>query len=117
MADLHPSEAKKALAQKYNVCIRTAERYLYVANAFLEEKNELSLKRKTAYYIARKQRLIRSMDPAEKKTAAGVRVINGVLDSMAKMDGVLINKIDITTDGEKLTQTIIKTADGTVVTI
>jgi hypothetical protein len=117
MADLHVVEIKKVLVQKYGVCMRTADRYIYCANASLEEKNEKSLKRKVAYYIARKQRLIRNMDPAEKRTAAGVRAVDSVLDSMAKMDGVLINKIDITSGGETINTTIIKTSDGTIVTI
>lgn len=117
MNDLPPVEIKRVLCDKYAVDIRTADRYLYCANVFLEEKNELSRKRKVAWYKARKIRLIRDMNPAEKKTAMGVNAINRVLDSMAKMDGVLIDKVDVTSGGEKIQQTIIKTSDGTIVTI
>lgn len=118
MADLAPHEIRKVLKEKYGVCIRTAERYYDVAYRFLEQKNEKSRKRKIAWYLARKSRLIRDIAPAEKKTAAGVKAINNVLDSMAKMEGLMVDKVDVTSKGDKISTstTIIKTADGTVIT-
>jgi hypothetical protein len=84
----------KAIIQKWGVTERQSYRYLWAANAFFEEKNELSLTRKKAVYKARKLKLLRNMDPAEKKTAKGVAAINKVLDSMAKLDGITFNEPD-----------------------
>lgn len=95
MHDLPSGEIVNALTKKYEVCARQAGRYIFYANKFLEEKNEGSLKRKIAWYKTRKQRLLRDMDPAEKKTAAGVMAINKVLDSMAKLEGLMVNNIKI----------------------
>lgn len=95
MHDFTSGEITQALAKKYDVCARQAGRYIFYANKFLEEKNEGSLKRKIAWYKTRKQRLLRDMDPKEKKTAAGVMAVNKVLDSMAKLEGLMVNKIDI----------------------
>ncbi len=93
MNDFAPSQIHQILLEKYGVTKRQAERYLYCANLFLEEKTEVSRKRKLAWYKARKFRLLRDMDPKEKKTAAGVRAIDGVLNSMAKLEGLMIDKV------------------------
>lgn len=118
MNDIPTNEIKRALVNKYDVNVRTVERYIHYAHKFLEEKNEMTRRRKLAWYKARKIRLLRDMDPKEKKTAAGVRSADGVLNSLAKMEGVLVDKVDVTTGGEKINrQTIIKTSDGTIVTL
>lgn len=96
--DLPSGEVLKALINKFQVSSRQADRYLYLANRSMEEKVAISLARKIAWYKTRKLRLLRDMDPAEKKTAAGVMAINKVLDSMAKLEGVMVTNVKLSGD-------------------
>lgn len=82
----------------WSVTERQAYRYLWAANRFFAEKDKLSVERKKAFYLARKKKLLRDMNPAEKKTAAGVVAINKVLDSMAKLDGVSVDTLKVVGD-------------------
>lgn len=93
--DIGSQDIIRAITSKWDVSDRQAYRYLDSANAEFEEKKKLSLERKKAFYKARKLKLIRSMDPDEKKTAAGVTAVNKILDSMAKMDGINMDKLEI----------------------
>lgn len=95
MMDMPYCEIVRHIVLKYAVSSKTGERYHFMTNVMMVDKNELSKKKKVAFYKNRKLRALRDMDPAEKKTAAGVMAINKVLDSMAKMDGVLVEKIEL----------------------
>ncbi len=94
--DIGTQDIIRAIVAKWGITDRQAYRYLESANKEFVEKNQVSLERKKAYYKARKLRLIRNMNPEEKKTAAGVAAINKVLDSMAKLDGINIDKLEVT---------------------
>lgn len=93
--DIGTQDIIRAIMAKWNISDRQAYRYLDMANKEFEEKKQLSLERKKAFYKARKLKLIRNMDPDEKKTAAGVTAINKILDSMAKLDGINIDKLEL----------------------
>jgi hypothetical protein len=87
--------------QSWNVSKRQAERYVWAARQFFIEKTQESFEKKRAYYLARKRKLIRDMDPKEKKTAAGVAAVNRVLDSMQKLEGVSTDTLKLIGDPEK----------------
>lgn len=92
----HPySDIIKSIVNKWGISIRQAERYHHLAMRFFEDKHALSMERKKAYYIQRKKKIIRDMDPQFKKTPSGARAINKILDSMAKLEGVVIDKIEL----------------------
>lgn len=113
--DIASVDIIKALVDKWGIGDRQAHRYIVEAKKSFVERNEDKIEQKIAYYKQRKLRIIRDMDPGEKKTAAGATAVSRILDSMAKMDGVLIDKVDVTTKGKALpapeatTVTIIKT--------
>lgn len=86
---------------KWNVSDRQAYRYLWAANRFFEERDKLSLEKKRSYYLARKKKLLRDMNPEEKKTSPGVIAVNRVLDSMAKLEGVTVNTLKLIGDPDK----------------
>lgn len=77
----------------------TAERYY--SEAFKSFKDTLikDVENRKAYYIQKKKRLIKEMDAASKKTPAGVRAINQVLDSMAMLEGIVIQKVEVSGAG------------------
>jgi len=74
--DFNTQDIIRAVVNKWGITDRQAYRYLDSANLEFAEKDKLSFDRKKAYYKARKLRLIRDMDPAEKKTSAGITAIN-----------------------------------------
>lgn len=84
--------------QIWNIAQRQAYRYLYYANRFFQEKDELSMRAKVSYHVARKKKLIREMDPEERKTAAGVAAVNKVLDSIAKLQGITMDTVRLIGD-------------------
>lgn len=82
----------------WGITDRQAYRYLWAANRFFGEKSKITLQRKTEFYLARKRKLIRDMDPEEKKSAAGVAAIDRVLNSMAKLEGVSVHTVKVIGD-------------------
>lgn len=86
---------------KWGVSERQGYRYLEAALDELKEKSERSLEQKKAYYISRKRKLIRDMDPGEKKTAAGVAAIDKVLNGMAKLEGIQFNTLKLVGDPDQ----------------
>lgn len=90
LEDIPSSDIQKAIVEKWSVTERQARRYIWAANKFFVEKYEKKAAEKKAYYIQRKKKLLREMDPKERKTARGVMAANKVIDSMAKIDGVLV---------------------------
>lgn len=92
---------------------RQAYRYIWAAKKFFEEKDEMSLQRKKAFYIQRKRKLLRDMNPEEKKTAAGALAVSKILDSMAKLEGVTTDTLKLIGDPDKpiKTETVVK-SDG-----
>lgn len=90
LEDISYGDIKKAIIDKWSISDRQARRYIWAANKFFIEKYDRKVNEKKAYYIARKKKLLREMDPKERKTARGVMAANKVIDSMAKIDGVLV---------------------------
>lgn len=95
MNDIPSTDIIGILVDKYGICTRQANRYVFMANASLDEKHEVNIKRKKAWYKARKLRALRDMDPKEKKTAKGVETICKVYDSLAAMDGIVTKKVEL----------------------
>lgn len=83
---------------QWGVTERQAYRYLWAAKLFFIEKEKETVEKKRAVYLARKKKLLRDMDPQEKKTAAGVTAVNRVLDSMAKMEGITTDTLKLVGD-------------------
>ena len=102
---LTPDIISQAIAQ-WSISERQAYRYLWAANKFFREKQRQNLEEKIAYYLARKKKLLRDMNSDEKKTAAGVRAIDGVLNSMAKLEGVSLETLKLVGDPSQPVRTI-----------
>ncbi|RKD19002.1 hypothetical protein BCY91_14085 [Pelobium manganitolerans] len=86
----------RSCVSKWDISVRQAERYYSEAFREFKEKEEQSVDALKSYYKKRKMKLIREMDPVLKKTPSGVRAVNKVLDSMAKLDGIMIDKVELT---------------------
>ena len=103
MDDYPYGDIVRSIVNKWGLSERQAQRYIKTAYEEFRDKEELSIDSKKAYYIKRKKKLIRDMDPRVKTTASGARAINKILDSMAELEGIKINKIQLTgKNGEPL---------------
>ncbi|OOG19142.1 hypothetical protein BWD42_04110 [Sphingobacterium sp. CZ-UAM] len=103
MDDYPYGDIVRSIVNKWGLSERQAQRYIKTAYDEFKDKEELSIEAKKAYYIKRKKKLIRDMDPRVKTTASGARAINKILDSMAELEGIKINKVQLTgKDGEPL---------------
>lgn len=90
----------------WGVSKRQAQRYIWAANLFFQEKTQLSVDRKVAVYVARKKKLLRDMDPVLRKTPAGVMAANKVIDSMAKLEGISMKTVKHIGDPDKPVHTV-----------
>ncbi len=90
------SDIIRSSVARWDISERQAERYYAKAFEDFHEATRQSTESLKAYYKKRKMKLIREMDPVLKKTPSGVRAANKVLDSMAKLDGIVIDKIEVT---------------------
>jgi len=103
MDDYPYGDIVRSIVNKWGLSERQAQRYIKTAYEEFRDKEDLSIESKKAYYIKRKKKLIRDMDPRVKTTASGARAINKILDSMAELEGIKINKIQLTgKNGEPL---------------
>ncbi|MBL0235026.1 MAG: hypothetical protein IPQ08_15435 [Chitinophagaceae bacterium] len=98
MNDVPETDIVSAIMEKYAIGKAMAYRYHYIAFASLEEKDNKQLKRKIDFYKARKWRSIMDMDPKEKRTAAGVAVVNKVINEIAVLDGIVTKRIEVVGD-------------------
>lgn len=82
--------------------VNRAQAYLYIKKAFavIREANQHSVKQKLDRHLSVRWRLFEKIK--EKNTAASVRASVRVLDSIAKLEGLLTDKIDLTTAGNKI---------------
>lgn len=95
------SDIVQQCVANWNISERQAFRYINEANKLFEDDNVLSIKQKAAYYLSRKKKLLRDMNPGEKKTAAGVVAINKVLDSMARLEGITVDTLKLIGDPDQ----------------
>jgi len=74
----------------------------YISKAFKEFKNvrRNNMDEKIAFYIAIKLKLYNKLK--EKETPAGAAVALNIVESMEKIDGVAVQKIDLTSKGKEL---------------
>lgn len=94
--------------QKWNVSERQMKRYIKEAHeSFVQITEEKGLKARMNWHIHRRLKAIRDMDAALKKTPAGVSVINNTLDSIAKIEGVFVEKVDHTSKGKEVKKIIV----------
>ena len=99
MKDVPEAHIINVLCERYpEISKTTAYRYHYLAFASLEEKDNKEMKRLKDFYKARKWRSLMEMDPAEKKTAVGVGVINKVINEIAAMDGIVTRRVEVKGD-------------------
>lgn len=100
MKDFHENEILEILVEKFTISHRWAYRIRNAAYKSFEEKDEKNLQKKIEFYKARKWRSLQEMDPAERKTAAGVGVMNKVINEIAVLDGLVTKRVEVKGDKE-----------------
>lgn len=102
-------ESTRTLLEKcykeWGICDRTAFNYRKKALARIREIDNDSLKLKQNIHIERRLKLLRELKDVN--SASGARTALRILDSIAKIDGSYIEKVDLTSGGEQITGTVI----------
>jgi hypothetical protein len=89
---------------------RAAYKYLKKAKDFISKFPDDDTKEKKSLHIERRLKLFRELE--KKTTAQGARTALRILDSIAKIDGSLVEKVDVTTGGEQIGTVLILPANG-----
>jgi len=84
---------------------RMSYKYLKKALDSIKKLPVDDLKEKQSLHIERRLKLFRELE--KKSSAQGARTALRILDSIAKIDGSLIEKVDVTTNGEKIAGTVV----------
>lgn len=81
-------------AAKWGVSVRQAYRYVADAYKGFRETNEVVVANRLHYHIQRRMKLLRDLE--KKNTSHSIKASLNILDSMAKLEGVLIDKHELT---------------------
>lgn len=95
----------KQSSVSWSISSRQAYNYLKKAKDKISKIPDEDLKEKQALHIERRLKLFRELE--KKSTAQGARTALRILDSIAKIDGSLVEKVDVTTGGEQITGTVV----------
>jgi len=85
---------------KWQIDERMAYKYIKECKSILAAARKGELSERVDFYLAAKMKLYNEMK--DKVTPKGAAVANDILDSMATLEGIVTNKIDITSKGDKL---------------
>lgn len=74
----------------------------YITKAFQEFKkvSRKNMEEKVGFYLSAKLKLYNKLK--DKETPAGAAVALNILESMEKIDGIVVKKIDLTSNGKEL---------------
>lgn len=102
---------------KWQIGERMTYKYIKECKAILAASRKGEVSERVDFYLAAKMKLYNELK--EKTTPKGASVANDILDSMANLEGILTNKIDITSDKLPIAppQIIINQFNGEVVEI
>jgi len=78
--------------QKWGVCDRQAKRYIQDAYDSFKATLEKNFEKRLGFHLQRRMKLLRQLDPEERRTATGVRAELLVLRDIAKLEGLYIEK-------------------------
>lgn len=87
-------------AAKWNIDERMGYKYLKEAKKAFAEARKGKINERIDFYIAAKLKLYNEMQA--KTTPKGAAVANDILDSMARLEGAMVDKLDVTTKGKAL---------------
>lgn len=85
---------------KWQIDERMAYKYIKQCKSILAAARKGKVSERIDFYLAAKMKLYNEMK--DKATPKGAAVANDILDSMANLEGILTNKIDITSDKKPL---------------
>ncbi len=89
---------------KWGVDERMAYKYRKAAFKIFHESRKQKINEKLDFFIAAKLKLFNELK--DKDTPKGAAVANDILDSMAKMEGIMVDKLDVTSKGKQLKDNI-----------
>lgn len=94
---------------KWGIDERMGYKYLKAAKKEFADARKGKINERIDFYIAAKLKLYNEMQ--SKNTPKGAAVANDILDSMARLEGAIVDKLDLTTKGKALpspTERVIK---------
>ncbi len=104
---------------EFNVEERMARYYIKEARKRVYAIEEKNIEQEIELAVAQRQKLLRQLDKKYKGTPEGLRAQLNVHDSISKLKGHWVNKVDVTTKGKQIEvkSTVICLPDGTEITI
>lgn len=85
---------------KWGIDERQVYKYLSEIKKQFKEARKGKINERIDYYIALKTKLYNELKA--KDTPAGASVANNIIDSMAKLEGLYVDKVDLTSKGKEL---------------
>lgn len=87
--------------KKYDIVPRTAFKYINDAEKMLSGLPDEDMITKRKIHIERRMKLYRALE--NKGTSASAKTALNILDSIAKIDGSLVEQVDVKSDGKQIT--------------
>lgn len=85
---------------KFDVDERMVYKYLREAKKLIKDVRKGKIDERVDFYIAAKMKLYNELK--DKHTPKGAQVANSILDSMARVEGVILDRMDITSKDKAL---------------
>lgn len=103
----------------FDVRERMARYYIKEARKMVWDIESDNLEEQIDFAVAKRKKLIRSLGKSYKDTPQGVRTILKIEDSISKLKGHFIKKVDVTSMGEAIAAKVTKITlpDGTQIEI
>ncbi len=119
LADALTHEIIEQCKLEFDVADRMAHYYIKEARKKIYEIQEKDIEREIDLAVAQRKKLLRQLDKKYKGTPEGMRAQLNVYDSISKLKGHWVNKVDVTTKGKQIEvkNTVICLPDGTEITI
>ena len=87
-------------AAQWQVDERQAYKYIKACKKEFADSRKGQISDRIDFYLAAKMKLYNEME--DKKTPKGASVANDILDSMARLEGAITEKLDVTSKGKQI---------------
>jgi hypothetical protein len=94
LQDFITTDIVNQCVNKWGVSDRQAMRYLSSANEAFAKITEKKLESRLNYHIQRRNKLLRDLDPGDRKTPAGINCQLNILQDIAKLEKLYTLKVE-----------------------
>lgn len=110
LQDFFTSDIVTQCTNKWGVSERQAMRYVAIARTMFEDITKLKAAKRIAYHIARRQKMLRSMSDADRKTPAGIATELAIMKDIANLERLYKVELEISTPEDRPLQMKVQSA-------